>query len=817
MLTLAFQCTQALTGKVFCYVLTPDLTEAWEQLTKRHASEDKKLPYRDLAQAFRFVLGDLAAVGRGPDGASTLLLTRREVPEGYIPRLFGEFERDLAHRHGLPFLNTLAPLLQDLRPEVRSTGRYLRATGPTGEPDIPSWVYQVATWRAIELLSTRPLRLPSGRELRLCPDTEGNLLAWEGLLPEVAAGSGRRPEQALHYLSLKPITLPGQPGLILSIDAHISRLTHFFRRARKVWLATDPGRPVLSLGFRYDRRKRRREWSGITPLLVDSFTIDGIPALDDEILSREPDRVRARYEDTPDDHPVGSGPGRKFLDVVLAHALSCLPPGSRPLELVDSSLKGIDRSPKRRKDAEAPHDRLHLADALRLTGQRLHLSVLFATDATRARASAALSDLLLGSAGTTGVGTWELIPGHLKVTFRHAARENLLVPGPAGPRSELALTVAGDAVDGWAGAVLVESDAASARAEGVPPQDDPKRQGRKALAARGLVSQYLDSASAPGRGGPDYAAKGALLDLLRSAGLTGTLPRGVFNSPLEPGPFVLAGIWSREQHNKPTVRMVSLAAVVTDGSGRPWESLGYHPAAGGWSSYRVTTAAYHAGSVSPLPAGLEQEARRRQAAAYVRHALDQLLVRYPSIPVVVFVDGVGCRLLWAGLANKTLGLARPGALPHLGLANATNQQMALVRVVTDSDELFQPVRADDGELDETDGFVPASTKLHRLGDSRAYYLVNRSRTDQAFETAARASHRQTRFEIADRPRILAAAWHAMTVTEFTVIDPGCWTTDQLGVLGGRLCGHPLAWDGRTSRPIPLHLARQAVEDHPHRT
>lgn len=39
----------------------------------------------------------------------------------------------------------------------------------------------------------------------------------------------------------------------------------------------------------------------------------------------------------------------------------------------------------------------------------------------------------------------------------------------------------------------------------------------------------------------------------------------------------------------------------------------------------------------------------------------------------------------------------------------------------------------------------------------AYYPVNRSRTDQAQDAAVRASHRRTRFEIAHRPRALAAA------------------------------------------------------------
>jgi hypothetical protein len=57
----------------------------------------------------------------------------------------------------------------------------------------------------------------------------------------------------------------------------------------------------------------------------------------------------------------------------------------------------------------------------------------------------------------------------------------------------------------------------------------------------------------------------------------------------------------------------------------------------------------------------------------------------------------------------------------------------------------------------------------------------------------------------------------MTCTEFAVVDAATWTSSQLGALSARLCGHPLIWDGRTSRPLPLHLARQVIQGHPDRT
>jgi hypothetical protein len=825
MLTLAFPYTEQIAGRVVRYRVTPELAKRWEELTKRHANENKQLPYADLSRALRFVLGDFAAVQRGPgERGETFILARHEIPSGVLTRLFAEFESELARRHHVPFRDWLAPLITDLRPETVDVGAYLDETGPTGEPDIPGWVYDVATWHAIELLASRPLRLPSGRQLRLRADTDGNLLAWDDLLPP--RDGDRAIEPAMHYLSLTPITLPGYPGLLLSLDAHISRLTYFWPNARTAWLATDGNRLVLTAAIRYDRDARQRILAGNLAQLVDVFSLRGIPTLDEEILHRESHRVRARYAATPARHAVGSGVGRKFLDVLLTHATTCLPQDTTSLELVDSTIRGIDRPPAARKDPVAPQDRTHLVDTLRNADRRLHLLVVFSSDDTRIRSTRAIARTLsmapadLERACDSSPGG-ELIDGRLRVSFIYADTTELLTPGDPDPRQRLATRLAAAVQEGWTGAVLAETDTAQALADNVMPRQDPKRQGRRANAERHLVSQYLDAASAPGGSKDDHPADSALLDLLRSAGLTGTLPRRVFATPLQPMPAVLVGIYSRTQ-TKPTARMISLAAIVTDGTDAPWTTLAYHLDAGGWAPYAQATVAHHARPISPFDAALSYGARNARAAGYAQRALNQLLVRFPDLPLVLFVDGVGGRALWPGLANKNLGLTEPGALPHLGLGNTEPGQIALVRVIASDDdqELPQPVRATGPHVeDDTSGFVPASTKLYRLAASKkdAYYLINRSRTDQAYDFGVRDSHRKTRFDIAEQPKVLRTPWHAMTCTEFTILDTGDWTADQLAALAARLCGHPLAWDGRTARPIPLHLARQILDDHPDRT
>ncbi len=625
----------------------------------------------------------------------------------------------------------------------------------------------------------------------------------------------------MHYLSLEAITLPGFPGLVLSIDAHVSRLTTFFGNARTVWIAADDDRLILSAGFRYDAKAKRRFLKGTIAELTDSFTLRGIPDLTDDVLRRDPARVRARYHSTPADHPVGSGTGRKFLDLALAHAIACLPAESSPIELAPSKILGVDRPTARKKGSETPYDRQSLAETLTSSDTRLHVAVVFASDAMRARAVRALAGIL-GSeitAPEAADSTMMVLPDRLKVTFKYAAKGDLLTPGDASPREETAQAVSDAVEPGWLGAVFGETSAREAHANGARPADDPKRQGRRAYARHRIVSQHLDMASAPKSAtAEDHPANTAILDLLRSAGLTGTYPAGIFNRPLTPQPVVLVGIHSRKQIAGKG-RMISLAAVVARGTDTPWESLAYHPRVGGWRPYPEALAAYHASELTPFGKELSYQARTSQAAAYAQRALNQILIRYPELPVVLFVDGVGCRTLWPGLTNKKLGLQGEGSLPHIGLANADDGQVALVRVITSDDgEMPRPARAQPVGAD-ADGFVSASTKLYRLATSKAaaYYLVNRSRMDQAYDWAVRAGHRQTRFDVADNPFTLSSAWHAMTCTELTIIDKASWSDDQLAALGARTCGHPLAWDGRTSRPIPLHLARQMVEDHPDRT
>ncbi|MEU8001072.1 RNaseH domain-containing protein [Catellatospora sp. NPDC049111] len=804
MITLAFPYTPEMAPAVYGYILSDELNDAWRDLQRRYTREPKSLPYYDLTAALRYVLNDYAAIRKGPKDAGTLVVTRRQADPDIVAKLFKTFEEDLATTHKAPFENRLAPILLNARPRRIEIARHLAAVNKLGNLDVEPWAYELATWHAVELLKGN-MKLPNGEVLTLRPDTEGRLVAFNHPLPK----NEPRGEQALHSISLTPITLPGYPHLLLGLDAHISRVTGFGGNSDTAWITADENAMIMHAAHRY-AGEGKRLITGTLPKLVDSFTIQGaLSSFTNDDLMHRPHLVRARHRTTPDRHPVGTGPGRRFLELLRQHAEERL--CAKPVTLEYPKIQSIDvtiPTKAAREQAPAP-----LVEPITEHGTPLHLSVVYADDAHRTRAARAI-------AATLGVADSELqspsamlFDGALTVAFASARAEDLLEPGASDDRIGLVDELRRTAPKDGRHLVLIQTD--KARATKGKPADDPKRQLRQALAARGSLTQGLDPASAGNKpDATDYPGQAAVKDLLRAAGLTSVRPSAVFTDPLSHLPCVVVGLSSRTE-NRPAKRMISLTALVTDGKDRPWQMLGYHPLAGGWNDLAVAIAAHHGTRLTAFDQR-DKDQRDQAAGEYGERALNQLRIRYPDIPIVIFVDGYGSRNVWKGLANKHQGMRDPGALPHLSMPALDG--ISVVRVNnTDDGDLPRPVRDENARPAKDPNQVPGSTKLYKLAGStaEAYYLVNRSRTDQAFDSAVRAGHRLTRFELEDA-KTLRTNWHAMTMTEFLIMQCGAFTPQQLAALSARLCGNPLAWDGRTSRPAPLHLAEQVLADHPDR-
>jgi hypothetical protein len=797
MRTLAFPYTEAMAEKIYGYTLSREVNDTWQDLHRRYTRHPKNLPYRDLSLGLRYVSSDYATICKDPEGPGTLLLMRKKIDTAIISRLFAAFERDLAARHNAPFEDLLGPLLRHARPRTIHIAKYLQASTAT-HADIPNWVFDVATWRTIELLRGT-LKLPDGTDLLLRPDTDGNLVAFNRPLPETHP----RAEQGIHYISLEAITVPGYPGILLNLDAHISATTGFPGNAKSLWIATDDTGMLLTAKHRYDRPNDRNVITGLLPQLVDSFSIRGVPAsfTTDDLLAPHP-RIRARHATTPDRHPIGSGPGRRFLDCVLEHATAKL--NTQSLVLNTTPIRNIDAPGDPERHAK-------LASAVNTAARPIHISVVYQDDLQRHRSAQALTAVLglPESSLTTAEGTF--LDGALTITFDSAKTDMLIAPGPLDLRNTLAEQIISTRTPGAFHLVLAETNMELAAAK---PAEDPKPQLRRALAAHGTVSQFIDPASSPKPDAVDHPANAAVRDLLRAAGLAATTPTPVFSRPLQLQPCVIVGLYTREQ-NQPATRMISLSALISDGTDTPWHMLGYHPDAHGWNDLPTAIAAHHAADLSqfddPNPA-----TRTALARAYTERALHQLRTRYDDIPMIIYIDGSNRYPLWSGTTNKNLGNRQLDALPHLGMIDPAG--ISLVRVNTASDgKLPQPVRATGNRANADDGVVPATELLYHLPGAHqdTYYLINRSRSDKAFQSSVRAGHRQTRFDLTEA-RELRTPWHAMTCTEFLLLNHGTFERQHLAALSARLCGHSLAWDGRTARPSPVHLARQILEDHPGR-
>lgn len=800
MRTLAFPFSIDMAKPVWCYRFSPDLNATWQDLTRRYTRVPQQLPYRDLTDAVRFVTRDYATIRKEPRAGDTLLLSRTEIPSETRGLLFATFEQQLAARNNKPFEDQLRPLVEQINPRKIKIERYLAPTG-TPRPETPTWVYDVATWSAIGLLKG-DFRLPNGKTIHLRPDTDGNLVAFDHPLPE----HHPRGEQGIHYISLAPLTLPGYSHILLSLDAHISATTGWGGNARSLWIAPDDKGVLLCAKRGWDHNRQINVISGQLPALVDSFSIQRVPTafLDSDLIYGN---IRARHASPPNHHPIASGPGRKFLEALHQHACERLK--TTPIALEDSRVRNINAQP-----ADSAAAAKVLTTSIIKAVRRSHLSVIYANDSERARAARAIAEVLGLESSVLKTRSAELLDGALTINFLPVDKpQQLLDPGPPENRHELVDDACSGAPAERQHIALIETS----KERGTKADDsaDPKHQIRAILASRGVVSQFIDQSTAPKPGEKDHPALAAVRDVFRAAGLTASSPRNVFAKPFtQHTACVLVGLFTRER-TMPAQRMVSLVALATDGTNAPWRMFGYHPAAGGWAPLPEAIAAHHASPLTPF-VDRDSAVRLAQAREYGERALQHLRILHPDVPMVVYVDSSERFPVWSGLNNNSLDLAVRGPLPHQAMAN--NHQVALVRVNTSSGgKLFQPVGLSRVSRQDPN-LVSSSELLYQLpgGSPDAFYLINRSRSDKAKDFGVRPGHRMTRFETTEDERALRTPWHAMTCTEFLLLDHGSLTRLELATLSARLCGHPLVWDSRTTLPAPLHHAEQVLADHPNR-
>jgi len=252
--TLDYRIDIAELGDLTLYPLTAEFATAWDSFAaavRRRAQRDDITPsYSYLATALTAVTGQPVRVfpshalahQQSDRGIAALLVTTGAIPPAILTTAIQTFERMSLDDDRA---NTLAPFLTDVIPAIEPLAKYIGYE--EGIIRAPGWVYEVARWSLAGRLVRSPLLIDGHLPIRLRPDTDGNLLAWDDPITRTWSTG---PCHAMIYISTAVITLPGAAGLYLRLDAHVARQPLTWWGVRNAWIDTHPGepaRPVLHL------------------------------------------------------------------------------------------------------------------------------------------------------------------------------------------------------------------------------------------------------------------------------------------------------------------------------------------------------------------------------------------------------------------------------------------------------------------------------------------------------------------------------------------------------------------------------------------
>ena len=130
-----------------------------------------------------------------------------------------------------------------------------------------------------------------------------------------------------------------------------------------------------------------------------------------------------------------------------------------------------------------------------------------------------------------------------------------------------------------------------------------------------------------------------------------------------------------------------------------------------------------------------------------------------------------------------------------------------------ADEIPQAVRAE--AVDDRHTTRATTAALYRLeadGKNTAWLLVNVPPQFDGQPGLRRLGQTKTRWSADERE--IDKPWYAMTATELLPLVQAGWNPEAVVIAAARMCHQSTAWDGRTTRPAPLHLARNIDLDHP---
>jgi RNaseH domain of pPIWI_RE/pPIWI_RE module N-terminal domain len=849
---LAFPLTGLLLGDVVTYDLPAEAQRHWDDLLARYrqvTGSNGNLPYSALATALRAATGAHVNLSpRSKDKPPRTLIASAPLSAVDVGDAIRIWEQAIlgTARDAISF--RYASSLADAISQVPLIVTHLadNLTRPGGQPHAPDWMFDVASWHAAQRIAAQPWPIDD-RQVRFRVDTNGDLLVWDNdLLWSHQWRNSPQPRYAAARLRLSMETLPWISDPVLAISPSVLRIANRLSTARNAWLEpNDPHAPLLELGLTGRSGQKDVDWH--TRLILDVWTrLRGeqplIPATAD--LSGPPGRLRPvipigiRY-------PIGRGLGMHFMRELLVHATEVL--GMPPVTVSKVAGHQFHRRPQREggRDPELL-DPYTVGATIAASGtRRLRLVVLYRSSHTRRRIQNLLAHHFaapaLASAQVPDNAETPLAGNAVSVVFCEA--RELLTHGEHGQRRRLMSQVqALYPPDGIRAVALCETEydkhdwavrRFKARYDTTvqdPDKTDAKHVVNKLLADDGVASQFLATKPPEQSGdGPlvsaediaaavkdDHAGHAAVADLLRSAGLV----HARLGDALAHGrqgistPHAYVGLHIREQKKNARRLSITLAALIPDGS--QWAAWGYawhpHPVTRktGWMRYADAAVAHRA---SDLIRGSRHTMWDEGIADMINIALDQLASQLHGIPYVLMVPGEGSRTIWPGLANRHLGLqADPagrvnGKLPLPGPARTP--PAAVVRV-TPMPGGIRPVPGSGSPK------APKTTNAlyehDQTGGDAVLVLstVPRQYDGSSGRRGVGSDHSRWTATPAEQP----LTWYAHTSTEFLVRTAAGGQAQRYGIATARLCDHAISWDGRTSYPAPLHLARQMDRDHP---
>lgn len=828
----AYPLTEMLHGTVYVHRLPDAVAEAWERM-RSHVHTNVNLPYAGLATALRAYSG--AFVNLFPTSkkhAPQQLVASRPLDERDLHDAVVLWEQAVL---GVPddeitfsYPSVLAELVAGSVAEQVLLADHVHRAG--NQPDAPNWVYDAATWEAARRLEATPWQV-DGQEVVLRTDTDGNLLVWDTeALWSAAWKEGGELQYAALRVRLSMHTMPDLRTPVLVLDPSVARLSRGLYGTRTGWLAPRrPDSPLLSLAV---EQRPGRAWIERTSRIAVSVSrrLDGdcllVPG--DLDLTGEPRRLRALVAKSVR-WPVGRGVGMYTVRELSRHAAEVL----EVPNLTASEVKGHKFSKQARRKSKKGLvaellDENSLLTVIKAAGcERLRLLVLYHEPRTRTRVLRLLGYHFEHASLGEDLPHDELIDvgAGVEIVF-HQAKE-LLVHGRQSKR-----LAAANRVPHLVGPVGTRVLAlCETEYDGKTPDEDAKPLVNRLLAERGVLAQFL--ATAPEtkpvhEPAEDFRGHAALGDLMRVAGLVHPRMTKVLSyGPLgTKEPVTYVGLHVREQRGNAWTKgrpKLSWSLVATIPDGEHWRVLAYQAVRerktsteAGWHDYFTSNAAFRASS---LPGG------KRQDEVLVATIDTALSLLQPHIATgagyVLMVSGDSARSLYPLLANKNLDLEPDasclvnGRLALPGWDQAVGRRpRAVVRVTSGSRNLPRPVevRITDPRAENGQRVGRTTQSLYELdGSANTWILSNIPRQFAGGRPPFRLGLEAGRWSAS--AELGRHTWYAHTATEIMVVGADSDPV-RYAVAAARLCDHAVSWDGRTSYPVPVHLARLMDRNHP---